>query len=353
MKTGQVNKDLTIETLRGLAIILMVLGHVIGSGADNGLKVADTSIWRYIYYMFQYMRMPLFTVISGFVYAYKPVYKFNSNSKFLFGKVNRLLIPLVVVATMFYFLQYIIPGTNHRHNLDDIWRIYVYPYAHFWFLQGMMIVFIIITVLENFKVFNTLKSTMICLAISLLIFVLFPYKVNYFSLNRVPFLLTFFILGLSFKRFYDVIFKTDEIKKQIINVAAVIFVCSLSCQLYYFNTELDTRIVNLLTFAVGSTTCLLMINAGYQNSKLIWLGDYSYSIYLFHIFGAVAPRVLFAKLSISNMPLQILVGLITGLSFPVLLRLLCGSNKILSVLLFGDKFRVTQAHKTNQPAYTQ
>ncbi|WPU92441.1 acyltransferase [Mucilaginibacter sabulilitoris] len=332
MKISQTKKNLTIETLRGLAIILMVLGHVIGSGSDNGLKVADDSIWRFSYYAFQYIRMPLFTVISGFVYAYKPVSRFTSNSKFITGKINRLLIPLVVVATLFYLLQYFTPGTNSKNDLGDIWHIYVLPYAHFWFLQGMMCVFLIITVLENFKVLDTLKSAMVCLVIAALIFILLPFKSFYFSLNRVPFLLTFFILGLSLKRFYDVIFK-----KGIIRIAAVIFVVSLSYQLYLFDVDAGERIANFLTFCVGSSACILMISLGYQNSKLVWLGDFSYAIYLFHIFGAVTARVLLAKLSVHNIPLQILIGLTAGVSFPVLLRLLCGSNKILSVAFFGDK----------------
>ncbi|MDR6944306.1 acyltransferase family protein [Mucilaginibacter pocheonensis] len=338
MKISQTNKNLSIETLRGLAIILMVLGHVIGSASDNGLKVADDSVWRFSYYAFQYIRMPLFTVISGFVYAYKPVSRFTSNSKFIVGKINRLLIPLVVVATLFYLLQYITPGTNSKNDLNDIWRIYVYPYAHFWFLQGMMIVFLIITVLENFKALDTLKSAIICLLIAALIFIALPYKFNYFSLNRVPFLLTFFILGLSLKRFYEAIFK-----KNLVKMAGLIFVISISYQLYLFDVDTDVRIANLLTFCVGSTACILMISLGYQNKKLIWLGDFSYGIYLFHIFGAVTARVLLAKLSVHNIPLQILIGLTAGISFPVLLRLLCGSNKVFSVLFFGDK--ISAVHK--------
>ncbi|MGF7042582.1 acyltransferase family protein [Mucilaginibacter lappiensis] len=342
MKIGQTNKNLSIETLRGLAIILIVLGYVMGSVSDNGLKVANDSVWRFLYFVYQYIQIPLFTVISGFVYAYKPVSRFTSNSKFITGKINRLLIPLVVVSTLFYLLQYVIPGTNSQNELNDIWRIYVYPYTHFWFLQGMMIVFLIIIVLENFEALNTLKSAMICLLITALIFVLLPFKFNYFSLNRVPFLLTFFILGLSLKRFYEVIFK-----KGIIKIAGIIFVFSLGYQLYIFNADSPVIVANLLTFGVGSTACILMISLGYQNSKLVWLGGFSYSIYLFHIFGTIASRMLLTKLSVHNIPLQILTGLIAGLSFPLLLRLLCGSNKVLSMLLFGDKIS-TVHRKRNQ-----
>ena len=42
-------KDLSIQSLRGLALILMVAGHVIGIGPDRGMQVADDSAWRYLY----------------------------------------------------------------------------------------------------------------------------------------------------------------------------------------------------------------------------------------------------------------------------------------------------------------
>ena len=66
-------KSCHIETLRGIAILLVVLGHVIGSTSEGGMKVANDSFFRYLYDLFVNIRMPLFTVISGWVYALHPV----------------------------------------------------------------------------------------------------------------------------------------------------------------------------------------------------------------------------------------------------------------------------------------
>ena len=65
--TGTRTKELSIETLRGLAIVLMVMGHVIGSKSNGGLQVSDDSWYRYFYLTLSPLRMPLFTVISGYV----------------------------------------------------------------------------------------------------------------------------------------------------------------------------------------------------------------------------------------------------------------------------------------------
>jgi glucan biosynthesis protein C len=266
----------------------MVLGHVIGSSSNNGLKVSDHSMWRWSYYALQYIRMPLFTVISGFVYAYKPVSRFTTSSKFIWGKVNRLLIPLIIVSTLFFLLQYITPGTNSKNGLDQIWKIYIYPYAVFWFLQGMMILFLVITILENLRLLDRLLPALLCFLVVALIFVILPFKLNYFSVSRVPFLLTFFLFGLILKRFYDRLFN-----KSLVIAALAIFLCAFTCQLILFNTSMPRQIINLLTLGVGCSSCFLLIRIGFQNKRLTWLGDFSYAIYLFPYFwsgyGARAP----------------------------------------------------------------
>lgn len=334
LQATKTDKNAAIETLRGAAIILMVSGHVIGAKSSDGLKVADESIWRFFYYAFEYIRMPLFTVISGYIYAYKPVYKFPSNKQFVLGKINRLFIPLIVVSTLFYLIQHFSPGTNYKNDLVNIQYIYLYPYAHFWFLQGMLIVFCIVLILENFKLLQSFKNTLLCVCIAALVFILLPYKFNNFSINKVPFLFTFFTLGLLFKRFYHIVFTTHVVK-----VAAAIFLCAFIFQLYSFNSQNSLRLDQFVAFGVGSTGCMLLIQLGWKNKQLTWLGGFSYGIYLFHILGAVAARVIMKKLHVHNMLVQVLAGVIAGVLFPIALQLTAGRIKILSVLLFGEKIR--------------
>lgn len=65
-------KNLSIETLRGIAILLVVIGHVIGSTPDGGMKIDFPHPLRYLYVWIDYIQMPLFTAIAGWVYALKP-----------------------------------------------------------------------------------------------------------------------------------------------------------------------------------------------------------------------------------------------------------------------------------------
>ncbi|MFD2015051.1 acyltransferase family protein [Vibrio olivae] len=102
-------RNIKVDTLRGLACILLVAFHVIGSDASNGLRV-DTGWYREINDTFAYIRMPLFTFISGVVYAYRP---FNGDfGRFLSGKFKRVLVPMLTLGTLFAIVQSATPGTN-------------------------------------------------------------------------------------------------------------------------------------------------------------------------------------------------------------------------------------------------
>jgi fucose 4-O-acetylase-like acetyltransferase len=104
----------------------MVAGHIIGSNL-TGMKVAEDSGWTYFFFSFEYLRMPLFTVISGYVYSLRPAGN-STFLKFIQGKGRRLLLALLSVGTLHFLIQYFVPGTNNKLPLSDMWQIYILPY---------------------------------------------------------------------------------------------------------------------------------------------------------------------------------------------------------------------------------
>jgi uncharacterized membrane protein YcfT len=85
--------NMRIQTLRGLACLLLVLYHVVGDDPGAGLQVQDGML-RWFNDGLAYLRMPLFTFLSGLVCGMRP---FHGDSRaFLLGKARRLLVPLLV-----------------------------------------------------------------------------------------------------------------------------------------------------------------------------------------------------------------------------------------------------------------
>lgn len=90
-----------IDQLKGIAILLVVLGHVIGYN-----NCEDSFLWRFIYSF----HMPLFMFISGYVAQMTfriERFGWNETISFLIKKLRTLLLPMVTwgVVIPFFFLR--------------------------------------------------------------------------------------------------------------------------------------------------------------------------------------------------------------------------------------------------------
>ncbi|MBX7431131.1 acyltransferase [Mycobacterium sp. Y57] len=197
-------KDPAIETLRGVAIVLVVIGHVIGIDADRGMQAALDSPWRIFYLALVDVRLPLFTMISGYIYALRPLTSPDGLAGLLKTKSRRLLLPLLTVGTLLFVTQRAVPGTNYKPHLDEYYRIFIYPYEHLWFLQSIFVIFVLVGLLDAFGLLNTACRALVALAVSLAMFEVIPVPqyADIFSASGVLRLLPFFLLGYMLNRYW-------------------------------------------------------------------------------------------------------------------------------------------------------
>lgn len=83
-------RDTRVDTLRGIACLLLVAYHVIGGEEGRGLDVSSGSFLVWFSDSMAYLRMPLFTFLAGFVFAARPNLS-SQTGRFMWGKVRRLL----------------------------------------------------------------------------------------------------------------------------------------------------------------------------------------------------------------------------------------------------------------------
>ncbi|QQO50373.1 acyltransferase [Raoultella ornithinolytica] len=83
------NRDLSIDSLRGLACLLVVFIHCLSTLYQNGILSNDFWLVKISAFL-SYLRMPLFTFLSGFVYSMRPAKKENL-PQFVKGKIRRIL----------------------------------------------------------------------------------------------------------------------------------------------------------------------------------------------------------------------------------------------------------------------
>lgn len=334
-RTWLAKESLRVQTLRGLACLLLVAFHVIGSHATSGLRVDADSAYRQFANLFMHLRMPLFTFLSGFVYAYRPA-TLGYASTFAGKKLRRLLVPLLCVSTLYFLLTLVIPESTGQLPLHQMWRIYVFPYVHFWFLQAIILVFAVVVVLESVHLLGTLRRYAIALAVTMALHLCVSRQndaASLFSAVQAIYLAPFFLLGLGANRFRGVLLQPWCIWASLACFLGAMTVHSIAVVAHGQITEPGT----VLELLIGVSGTLTLIHTLPHCRPLALLGAYSFTIYLFHPFFVAAARSLLKLAQVSSTELGFVLGVGAGLLGPPVLEHALRGMPLPRQILFGQR----------------
>jgi len=336
MITTASKRDQGIECLRGIAIILVVLGHVIGGKPEYGLQLPEDSAYRYFLYDWLiHIRMPLFTVISGYVYAMRPINDFSTIPKFLIRKSRRLLIPFLVAASLFFFFQELKDGRGLSEIFIHSWHVYIDGHVQYWFIQGIFLVFLLVAILDGFGWSTDFRQWL-----AVIVGVVGIYSLNLplpslFAIDHIPFLLMFFLFGLGLYRFEPQLVQNSRL----LILTILLFGAGFLAQQYmYFRLpNLLKNYDQLFTLLIGGSGTFLLIHFRLHNHLFAKLGNYAYEIFLYHIFGVVIMRMLLYHLNIIHPVLHICLELLAGLFFPLCIKWVVLKSPYINQIVFGDR----------------
>lgn len=338
-------KELSIQSLRGLAVILMVAGHVIGSEQTLGMRVTDDSFWRLSYLLLEDMRMPLFTLLSGYVYAMRPIVRVDDFPGLVRGKIVRLLIPLITVGTLFVLVQSLVPGTNSSGNFFQSWIAIFYGVSHFWFLQAIFIIFVIVGLLDAVGILKNNNYFLLVFLASCALWVLDAAPTKLFSVDGAIRLFPFFLLG------YFLCTRPKSLdSKAVISVAVFIFACAYLTRILAITGALNVSVPEnrIITLGVG-VTALILLMKWRTIITLRWLsliGGYSFGIYLLHVFFTASSRMVFRKLGFESDVAIFSLCLTAGVLCPVVFEVIFGKSSLISLIILGQKTQKKTQKKT-------
>jgi surface polysaccharide O-acyltransferase-like enzyme len=329
------DESLRVETLRGLACVLLVAFHVIGSHATSGLHVGEDSIYRQFANLFVHLRMPLFTFLSGFVYAYRPAME-GQVGAFARKKLIRLLLPLICVSTLYFVVAQVTPDSTGKMPLHEIWRIYFFPYVHFWFLQAIILVFAVVVLLESVQLLANILRFAVVLAIAMALHLYVRQRnadIALFSCVEAAYLAPFFLLGLGANRFRNAVLQPALIR---VNVA-----CFLAAMALHFSTIVAHGAIaqpgTALGLFIGVSGTLTLVYFFPHLRALELLGAYSFTIYLFHPFFVAASRAALKFAHMYSTELGFTVGLVAGVLGPPILEHALRAMPLPRRLLLGQR----------------
>lgn len=341
-------KDLSIETLRGIAIILVVTGHAIGDGTQYGMRLAGDSFLRHFYYSFVFLRLPLFIVISGWVYAIFPATPLNLKL-FISKKARRLLLPMLFVGATYYLVQYFVPGTNLKNNLSEIWRLLVFPFTIYWYLPSLFIVFLLISLLDAYGKIRTLNQWVVLFAITVTMLVLKTYFVketdpNYFSYKGAIYLLPFFLVGIGLHRF-----RVAFSNRYLLTILGLCLIAGLVIQqlAWYHVINYSMNKGTGVGLLIGLSGTILLLKIRWQVKWLIWTGGFAYSIYLFHAFGTAGARIILKSLGLESNSIIFISSMLAGILLPIAADKLFDRSGLTRLLLLGRNYRVKNIESIN------
>jgi len=323
-------KDYSIESLRGLAIILVLGLHI---SNDAPLQPVQ-ELYSYIAYTFQNVRIPLFTVISGYLYSMRPAEK-GAVFVFLQGKARRIILPFFVVATAEYFATSLTPGVNNPTSIHEIWRIFIFPYEHYWFLQAIFVVFIVTAIIEIRGGLESFRSWAVTFSLTLIPFILLPGdSFQFFAIGPAFYILPFFILGIGINRYRAQLFD----RKNLMICGAVFLFSFLLHQFLWFegNVQIGGKRTMLGLF-LSVSACILLFYIRRPIWGLNFIGTYAFSIYLYQGFGTAIGRRLGEALPDVSPHSYFLVVLSSGIFVGIIAEMVFRRSKVLSMFMLGQK----------------
>jgi glucan biosynthesis protein C len=330
--TSTGTKDQRLETLRGLAILLVVAFHI-----DVWLPGRPPHFYKSLLYILGFIRMPLFTCISGYVYALRPLMPGNG-LKFMAGKARRLLLPLIGVGLFSFLLRQKPPYVAPPTKILQSWKILVLPVSQFWFLQALFLIFVIISLLESARWLD--RKWQWFAALSLTTLPIFLARPGTFELVRWPlsldgllFLLPYFLFGLGLCRF-----KQSWLSPGIWAIAAALAVVGLSLQIFILLGWLKIPDDKGTPFylALSLTYIFLLTKINWKAGWLVWLGGFSYTIFLFHVYTIMGVNIILSALSLAPAPAwHYGILLLSGLALPILAHILLRPFTVTRRLFLG------------------
>ena len=273
-----------------------------------------------------YFRMPLFAFLAGFVYAWNP-YRGDAN-RFLSGKVRRLLVPMFIFGTVFALLRAHVAGANDADM--QWWLMHIRPVGHYWFLEAMFLIFIVVAAAESLLWLRTEKRLLVVFALTLFVhsFAVLP---PHLGLAGAAFLLPYFVFGLWLSRFRNKKWSLSSVWFMVIAASGIV----ASHLLIGGAWDEETH---PMAVVLSCVLCALAVRLQPKIDALAWIGRASFPIYLMHVFFTAGTRIVF-KQGLPSVPIEwvLAASITTGILGPMMVAFVLHRLPPWGVIVIGER----------------
>lgn len=307
-----------IDSLKGFATILVVIGHIVDGYLDASIFPEYDSFLQSVFNFIYMFHMALFFSISGMTYyiAYGNELKEPIQKRTRF---NSQILNLVLLYVLYCFVNWgfkiiLSKYVNKPVSYTDILFIVARPIYQYWYFYVLIFLYLIICIIVR-KNINSNIVTVVLIITSL--FSGFFRDNDWFQITHILFYAIFFWIGINY-----IINKEYWIYKIIVIIISgcisliTIIICFLNNIIIY-----RAPIINcIVAFGIVLILICLFSNfAVFEKMKFFnFIGKYSLEIYVLHCFFTAGNRVLLPKIGITSFYVCIIVNLIISTAVPIL-----------------------------------
>ncbi|MFM7426695.1 MAG: acyltransferase family protein [Elainella sp.] len=336
----QIKREMSkiLFTIRGMAILFVVIGHVIGE-STSGIRqlYPDSAGLAQIYDFIYTFHMPIFFIASGLSFALFSYGRSSSLGGFLVSRFKRLLVPLLCWAPAYFILRCV--TGQAEFTVSALLKAIFIPDFIFWFFHALFLISVISYVILRYgSTAIYFIASILLLLISFLLDGMIS-AIFYFNFFHA----VGFLLGWELQQADHLPFSSLK-QPALMAVIGVTGVTMLA--VFWGLEEKFYSVAKLLNGLIGFGLLYWVALFGnlnrlsVQHSKIMnWfghLGRISMSIYLLHVlFGSVA-RMVLVKLGVMAPILQLTLGVVIALLGPVALDTLLRPRLKLFLYSIGE-----------------
>ena len=291
-----------IDMLKGIAIIMVLLGHAV---IRFPINLHEVLITKTIYDWVETTHMPLFFLVSGFCFSYKSDKGYWQLIK---KKIYRILIPYLVFNAIDVIpraaLSFLV---NRPKSLSEsITSILLYG-GEYWFLYSLFLVFLLFPLID--KMIRNNKALQIAAVIVCVILKFIPGLPEVILIKRTVYHLLYFVIGYVLKQ--NISF--DRIRIAIINSKVISIIITLLCVVCWIAViptyvQDYNQIYGIGLACVGIIWSTIIVVLMRWENERYWLaefGKYSLQLYLLNGYTLVLSRTIMVKVLHCNTPVLI------------------------------------------------
>ncbi|MDE3750535.1 acyltransferase family protein [Pediococcus pentosaceus] len=321
-----------IDFGKGFTILLVVIGHVSLGLLESGSFNNDTKFLLLLVQLVYVFHMPVFFALSG--YFFKIVDSKNDFIEVFKKKIISLGIPYVAFSLVMLCVKRIGGGSVRRPvDIMTFLNIYKQPIDHLWFLYALFGIYIYMSFLSLY-----IKNNKILLLVSLLgygIATLFP--TNIYIVQRVLTWSPMFILGR--------VLRNIQLKKYMIYLSSLGYIVYLIIWLIFnFKTRINYSVPGMegIIFLVSIVLAFSVYPFIREDNKFFRYftrcGKESLPIFLMHAPIASVIRIVLLKLGITQIFIQLIVGIVGAWFISIIIFRIVHRIKYLDFFLYPMEY---------------